>query len=365
MLKKLSIICLGIFIPYIIAKGQVTIGMDKPANSGALLDLKQEDTPGANSSKGLLLPRVNLESVNNLYPMFSKGYDKNTKDLTHIGLTVYNINNCFSEGVGPYAWDGNKWNLLIQRDQSEILSFEDQDGNTFFARRFGDAGIWMTQNLAAKKYDPIRDKEGETLYTNFKIRYPNNDSQLVADHPWMGVFYDFKTTTNNASKDEMDKTQIQGVCPHGWHVPSTYEWYDLETEIIKYTDKYTTLDYAYTDKGITQPSLSIGGNQQYGDLFRPGLVDPCPMPGRKDIINGVSQKAFQGGFAVRMVGVMKMGTNNEFNAVDGYGTKAGFWVAYTASGINGRNRVFLNTSIHNNDGGMDRYYSVRCKKNEE
>lgn len=366
MLKKTFIIFLGI-LTSLITTGQVTIGADEPPVEGAILNLKQNNSSDANSTKGLLLPRVNLEDLHNLFPMFKPGDNKGNEDLTHTGLTVYNVNNCFSEGNGPYAWDGEKWNFLIQHNNPEVLSFKDQDGNPFFARKFGDAGIWMTQNLAAKTYDPIRDNPGEAIYTNIKIRYPNNDPQLTKDHLWMGVFYDFRTATNNASMTTVNNTNIykQGICPHGWHVPSTQEWYNLETEIIKNTKEYTTLDNNYADNGIIQPTLSTGNNQQYGDAFRPALIDPCPMPERTDAIDGVSLRAWQGSFAVRMTGVMKdTNSNGIYEITDEYGTKAGFWVAYMPSEGNGRNRVFLNKSIHNNGGSINRYYSVRCKKNE-
>lgn len=363
-LTRLFLFC--ILLPFS-ASAQVTIGSDNKPNIGAILDLKQTDSISVNSYKGLLLPRVALKNENKLYPMLKEGYDTNEEDNIHVGLIVYNTTNCFVGGAGPYVWDGEKWSYLVQNQNPDLYTFQDQDGNSFFARKFGEAGIWMVQNLAAKKYDPVRDKPEETIYTDLKIRYPNNDSLLTKDYPWMGVFYDFKTATNNASKADMDNQNIdiQGICPHGWHVPSTQEWYNLETEIIKKTYKYTSLSYKYIDRGIIQPELEIRAdyNQTYGDLFRPALIDPCPMPGRSDKINGVSLKAIHGGFAVRMVGVMKLGTNNEYNAVDEYGTKAGFWVAYAPAEGSGRNRVFLGNSIYNNTGTGSRFYSIRCKKN--
>lgn len=363
MVKRIILIYTFILFPFIVS-GQITIGTGKPANLGSLLDLKQSNTIGANSTKGLLLPRVNLKDINYLYPMFAEGYDKNVEDLAHTGLTVYNVNNCFSEGVGPYAWDGEKWNLLIQQENSEVLTFEDQDGNPFLARQFGDAGIWMIQNLAARNYDTRRDSDDTSIHTDKDIKYPNNKESLFIEYPWMGVFYDYHTAINN-SHSIVNSKRIQGMCPYGWHVPSSEEWGELENELIKNTQKYTTEKESYLSNGVPLQKLDTiakNGNVKYGEKFRPMVLDPCPVPNTDTKINGVSLKNTHGGFAIRMVGAVD---NN--GAIDGYGIKAGFWLATkSTNGNTGRNRVYINseTFTHNNGGDMKRHYSIRCKKNE-
>ena len=92
---------------------QVTIGSKGVPNTGALLDMKQEDkTDGsANSKGGLGLPRVALVAVDKLDPCVA-GADATAKK-SHIGLTVYNTTNNTSADAtlaeGVYAWDGDMW----------------------------------------------------------------------------------------------------------------------------------------------------------------------------------------------------------------------------------------------------------------
>lgn len=92
---------------------QVTIGMTEAPAQGALLQLKSkaDDTSLSNANQGLGLPRVNLTSITNLYPMFPDGYDKSAEDRIHTGLIVYNINENLEDGDGKgiYYWDGEKW----------------------------------------------------------------------------------------------------------------------------------------------------------------------------------------------------------------------------------------------------------------
>lgn len=106
-------------------KAQVTIGSNIPANKGALLDLKENSNNIANSVRGLLLPRVSLTDMSNLYPMFESqsapgtpneyyntAEKKNDQDALHTGLWVYNLNSCKGFSPGTYAWIGDKWKLI-------------------------------------------------------------------------------------------------------------------------------------------------------------------------------------------------------------------------------------------------------------
>jgi hypothetical protein len=90
------------------SRAQVTIGANEDPNKGALLDLK-ENTGSVSATKGLLLPRVNLTDLNELYPMFTGTYNAEEKNK-HIGLTVYNVEDGMGRWIpaGIYVWDGTK-----------------------------------------------------------------------------------------------------------------------------------------------------------------------------------------------------------------------------------------------------------------
>lgn len=97
--------------------GQIVIGEKVLPKQGTLLQIQNlPDQPNdlTNSNKGLLLPRVNLTDINNLYPMFSTGYNKSVLDPIHMGLLVFNVNENLvnGKGIGIYVWDGSKWTNL-------------------------------------------------------------------------------------------------------------------------------------------------------------------------------------------------------------------------------------------------------------
>lgn len=106
---------------------QVTIGNSEGPESGAILQLKNIDNindGGANATQGMILPRVNITSINNLFPMFEddanggyKEHIKSEEDNNHTGLIVYNTvakrqatdNECINIPQGLYVWDGTRW----------------------------------------------------------------------------------------------------------------------------------------------------------------------------------------------------------------------------------------------------------------
>lgn len=104
------------FILPLYLHGQVTIGTREKPAEGALLQLKNIEnvTDGtANANKGLIIPRVKLESSNSLKGIST---ESNEDPLTYAGLVVFNSNKIDNECAllpqGMYVWDGSSWELL-------------------------------------------------------------------------------------------------------------------------------------------------------------------------------------------------------------------------------------------------------------
>lgn len=106
-LKKYIFILLGMLL-FSTAKAQVTIGSGLKASSGALLDLKENDELGVNSTKGLLLPRVALEKKNELRPIIS-GIATESEKEAHVGLVLYNMSTIEQEDLCPGIYVWNSW----------------------------------------------------------------------------------------------------------------------------------------------------------------------------------------------------------------------------------------------------------------
>lgn len=127
-LLKLTFSLLVYFIITINAYSQVTIGSGLEPAKGALLDLKEQESVNgeANASKGLMLPRVHLTDKKKLFPMledtdspgtgnqsYTNPSDIAKKNNLHIGLLVYNVNQCTPFGTGTYVWNGIEWESIF------------------------------------------------------------------------------------------------------------------------------------------------------------------------------------------------------------------------------------------------------------
>ena len=97
------------------AQSQVTIGSISVPLKGTLLDLKESDdqTGNANSTKGMILPRVFLTSEDSLLPILT-GTEPDYEALKpkYTGLIVYNVDSIAPFEKGLYSWDGNRWNHI-------------------------------------------------------------------------------------------------------------------------------------------------------------------------------------------------------------------------------------------------------------
>jgi hypothetical protein len=236
---------------------QVLIGnrTNGDPHAGAILDL----APPNGQNLGLLLPNVALTGDAN---EFMLGSGASSDPMTAAGMIVYNTAYVL-KGPGIYLWNGTLWMPLSEYCPNAIT--DERDGNFYCTGDFGDAGTWMTQNL---RYLPNPD-DGYSDYTHSGIdtytdkcyafprstgngEYPANPDELTAiqaawkvsdDLKKMGVFYNWAAATNGrttpipANEGEITDdrggptSNVQGVCPSGWHLPSDAEWNDLEGEI--------------------------------------------------------------------------------------------------------------------------------------
>ncbi|MBO4504687.1 MAG: hypothetical protein J5730_07760, partial [Bacteroidales bacterium] len=101
----------------------------------------------------------------------------------------------------------------------------DYDGNVYNTVQIGQQ-CWMKENLRATHYaDGVEIPAGTTSSTTEPYRYaPNNNSSNVATY---GYFYNWPAAMHGVHSSSSNPSNVQGVCPAGWHVPSSAEWVQL------------------------------------------------------------------------------------------------------------------------------------------
>ena len=113
-----------------------------------------------------------------------------------------------------------------KRLEAQCVSLKDIDGNKYKLVKIGTQ-CWMAENLRTTHY---ADGTEIPQYNNKSLsKYdpcyfnPHADSQSLSLN---GLLYNWRAATKNCSSSQ-NPSNVQGACPHGWHVPSNAEWIQL------------------------------------------------------------------------------------------------------------------------------------------
>jgi uncharacterized protein (TIGR02145 family) len=366
---------------------------------GALLDL---NSPTGNKG-GLLLSNVELTDLTTIPfegPNAFPGVDSDNKEDVKFqfrGAIVYHTGgNDIAAGV--YVWNGKWW---TPADGTPVNTVIDAEGNDYTTGHFGAAGWWMTQNLRTtdfsyvdgiqtplvKKYESMSTgSTSEPRYTFPGSGYATaRENALTSEQlKAYGLLYNWVAASGRNTDATDDDTQnragfgaipsgathYRGVCPENWHLPSDYEWSELEKEIALHPEKYSswetaygftdniTYDNLYTSMATWRPGNATNQLDTYWGRQMTSTTRVTGVPGNNVAINSSSMKREEGGFDALLVG-----TVYDSNIAEGYSYYAYFWSSssYNSNGVR-RTLYISNTGMHR--GNLNREYlcSVRCKK---
>ncbi len=101
---------------------------------------------------------------------------------------------------------------------------DSRDGNIYATVTIGEQ-TWLAENLRYKGnlllYNECQIPWAET---DQYVAYPNNDSTNVAIY---GYLYDAAAALDGTVTSSQIPSGLRGVCPYGWHLPSSGEWQQL------------------------------------------------------------------------------------------------------------------------------------------
>ena len=172
------------------------------------------------------------------------------------------------------------------------LRVEDPDGNFYGTVQIGTQ-CWMKENLRTTHY---ADGEEITLSTattnaNPSYFYPGGNPANVAN---FGLLYNWAAAMHGASASAAIPSGVQGVCPDGWHLPSSAEFNALMT-YVRSVPEYlcnnstTNISKALSDSlywdALTlacAPGNNPSDNNATGFSARPASVSNAPTRLGKD-----------------------------------------------------------------------------------
>ena len=281
-----------------------------------------------------------------------------------------------------------KRNILYEAGSgNQIDSVRDHQNNWYEVVKIGDQ-CWLKENMrcttspstgASIVYIPSSDNDNTVIqsYTSKIAHWYNNDSSTYAPkgygllYNWCAAVDTFKTgsdevATGNNTSNQWSCTftgHRRGICPKGWHVPTTQEWYQMETVVNNGGGGNTLVEYGSGFKGSHSGKLSTGC-----DWTSNSRISNSNSNSPGDYNSGTRNSS---GFSALPAG--DFSGDSFFDAgpvaqdASSLSTVSIFWTATEASnGAAWIRRIICNMSgvqITNYDKGSG--YSVRCVRDEE
>ncbi|MFW9973269.1 MAG: FISUMP domain-containing protein [Candidatus Odinarchaeota archaeon] len=165
---------------------------------------------------------------------------------------------------------------IIVCSTTKSQTITDYDGNVYSIVTIGDQ-TWMAENLKTTHYsdgtlieyslgfDDLSDDSTKRYF------YYDDDSTYVENY---GFLYNWYAAVRGIRGSTTNPSNIQGVCPSGWHVPSKAEW----TELISYVGENSVellLPGGWT--GFDALLGGVGGDYNFDGMNEKGyyiMTDP-------------------------------------------------------------------------------------------
>lgn len=227
------------------------------------------------------------------------------------------------------------------------ITATDYDGNIYHTVYLGGQ-CWTKEHMKATHYSngsAIPEYTNGAYYNHdYKFYFsPNNDPNNV---PSFGLLYTWTAATNGGSSSS-NPSNVQGVCPTGWHVPSMAEWAQL-INYVKSRDEYICDE---ENKYVSKALASTTGWQTTND-------NVCSI-GYNQMDNNAT------GFSAMAAGRHYYGTYDDYNTTDYKGQYSYFWSSDGDSWNTAKYYYASYGSVNYFTGSSYRLfgYSVRCVRN--
>jgi uncharacterized protein (TIGR02145 family) len=172
----------------------------------------------------------------------------------YVYLTNGNIESYHFSNISKISFEN--MDSLYYGEASTATTVTDFDGNIYQIVEIGNQ-TWMLENLRTTHFangTPILKVSDNTTWGNLGDNntdkaycWYSNDS--IAYSQSYGALYTWAAAMNGTNSSSSNPSEVQGVCPNGWHMPSDNEWKELEMFIGMTQKQADQNDYRGTDEG--------------------------------------------------------------------------------------------------------------------
>ena len=176
-------------------------------------------TYNANGGTGTMASQIYAQGV-------AQALTANTFTRTYYTFTGWNT---AANGSGVAYTNGQSVTLTC--DITLYAQWEASSNGTFIDSRDGNiyryvtigSQMWMAENLRYEGNTTL----GTTYSTSAKYRYYPGDNESST----YGYLYNWPAAMDGASGSSTNPSGVQGICPNGWHLPSSAEWTQLTDDL--------------------------------------------------------------------------------------------------------------------------------------
>ena len=219
-------------------------------------------------------------------------------------LTVhYGTHNVETENAcGSYEWHGQTYNesgtytyaynneygcpsmdtlkvvvvLVDEKSCSLAPCVTDVDGNMYSTVQIGGQ-CWMRSNLRTTRYaDGTAVPVGNSAFCETNPYYYDYSNQRFTLRE-RGYLYNWPAVMHNQSSSNTMPSDVQGICPDGWHLPSYAEW----TELENYVKSQSQYRCGGNSNDIAKAMVSAYGWKNYNNTVS------C-LPGTDSVMNNAT-----------------------------------------------------------------------------
>ena len=148
---------------------------------------------------------------------------------------------------------------------------DERDGQNYEWVRIGNQ-IWMAENMGYLPDINTVNEGSEKIDGKYYYVYGYNgtnvdEAKSTENYITYGALYNWYAAMNGASSSSSNPSEIQGICPEGWHIPSNAEWEELKNYMINkgYNDSV-----GYAIKSANGWSSNGNGIDVFGFTGLPG-----------------------------------------------------------------------------------------------
>ena len=257
--------------------------------------------------------------------------------------------------------------LLSTVDDSEPCpgtpTVKDIDGNVYNTVKIGEQ-CWMRENLRTTRYadgSPIPAGGSACSFTEpYYYDYPSSGFPLEK----RGYLYNWPAVMHGEAASDANPSNVQGICPDGWHLPSTSEWTQL-TDYVRSVPNYVC-DIDNDEYGGSSINKALSATEGWNGLGHWSEINiQCYADVNQEMNNATGFSAIPigavGGMAhngpIGFVGACCLGemaffwSSSKQSFPWGSEYPISFWLEEYWTGFNGEDRL--------GEGG-DVGFSVRC-----